>query len=43
MSTSAVVMMVTMLALFWGGFITLLTLALRRESGDDQTDPEQGL
>ncbi len=41
MSLSAVVMMVVMLTLFWGGFTALLILALRRESRSDQTDPEE--
>lgn len=41
MSVSAVVMMVVMLTLFWGGFAALLTLSLRRERGGDQTDPKE--
>ncbi len=41
MSGSAVVMMVVMLTLFWGGFAALLWLSLRREARSDQVDREK--
>lgn len=41
MSTSALIVMVVMLGLFWGGFLSLLVVALRRPTAPEDDEERE--